>query len=414
MLVCVFFFYKNTFLLLGCLLCVQVDSGLRQGRSEEWLRSCFRCLTTQVLDVAVDQAIAVEDEGVTSSGITTLANSVNEAGSSNSNSSSSSSSSSSSNDAAKSPTSTTSSSSLSLEFVARHPQPSVACFARCFPFRGGSWDRLEMVHARRATSLLAAVAADARMKRSTGTSTTGNNSSSSSSSSSTISGSSIPSSSSSSSAVADMLAVTLANHRNPWEFADPGGKETVDGNSAEADSAREPANTTEESSAATGGLDGAALRHGVRRLALGATLPDAGGAAALLSSLATIGLPGGMGGDSASAACGDASSRNGDSSSSGGDGNEGSEGSATSFDDDMPGGRGERALQVLCNLLPERDGGLGPVLGAALLHEDAAVRRPAKQLLKRLQKCKSTAPATASLNLLFLGLLEEEDVDESV
>jgi hypothetical protein len=151
-------------------------------------------------------------------------------------------------------------------------------------------------------------------------------------------------------------------------------------------------------------LDGAALRHGVRRLTLGASLPDAGGAAALLSGLAQLGKPGGVGGPS----------RGGKSSSSGsGGGGENNDGDDDDDDggggEDAPGSRGERALQVLCNLMPERDGGLGPLLGAALLHQDAAVRVPTKRLVRRLQACVSTAPAAASLNPLFLTLADEDD-----
>jgi len=356
----------------------QIDSGLRQGRSEEWLRACFRSLTAQVLDVAVDQAGTENEE---EEEITTK-NNMNDAVDDNSMISSA-------TNEVHIPSSPSSASSSSFEFVARHPQPGVACFARCFPLRGGSWDRLEVVHARRATGLLAAASARKKKRRPV-TASTGSSSSSNTSSSS----------SPTSNAVADLLATTLANHRNPWHSAEAEDSVT---------SASEPLPAPEDLPV---GLDGVALRHGVRRLALGACLPDAGGAAALLSSLAKLGLPGGVGGDGAGAGSGGDDYISGSTATSSVGSSSDGKDENTALREDMPGGRGERALQVLCNLLPERDGGLGPVLGAALLHEDEAVRKPAKQLLTRLQRCKFTAPATASLNPLFTALMEEEDGEE--
>ena len=66
----------------------------------------------------------------------------------------------------------------------------------------------------------------------------------------------------------------------------------------------------------------------------------------------------------------------------------------------------EGSLQIFLNLLPEESGGVGPLLGAALLHEHAPVRDGAAELLRRLQSYSSTAAAVESMNPLFSQLLQ--------
>jgi len=142
-------------------------------------------------------------------------------------------------------------------------------------------------------------------------------------------------------------AAAIARRRNPWAAQAPEGG--ADGGDEEG---------AEGAGGLISGLGGSALRHGVRRLALGGTAGDAETARIFTALVALASGP-----------------------------------------------AAESALQVLLTLLPEADGGL-TVLSAGLLHGSRTVRDDAAAVLRKLRTFQSTAPAVASLNPLFLDMLQ--------